>query len=62
MENGTIDEDTHLVGAKVEEYLKSVDSAGRGLRRGGCGKLEFLGNGLLPLEDLVVKITNLFDV
>ena len=62
MKNGPIDQDSHLVGAQVEKYLEAVHSARRGLQRISCGKLKILGDGLLPLENLIVEISNFFDI
>lgn len=62
VKNRAVDEDAHLISTEVEEDLKTVDGARRGLRRGGCGELKLGWNGLLPLNNLVVEVANFFDV
>lgn len=41
MKDWAIDEDSHLIRSKVEEYLKTVDSSRGGLWRRSGWKLEF---------------------
>ena len=62
MEYWSIYENTHLVGTEIEKDLKAVDRARSGLRGRCHRKLEFRWNGFSPLKNLVVEITNLFDL
>lgn len=62
VEHWSVNQDTHLVGPKVEEYLQALDGPAGGWGRRGGGKLEFRWNRLLPLKYLVVNISHLFDI
>lgn len=62
MKNGSVDQDSHLIGAKIKQNLQAVNSTGGGLGRGGCWELKLERNCFLPLKDLVIEIADFLNV